>query len=458
MSAAAGAMDRLAWFAQVCGAGLSGADAPVLRVATDSRELRAGDLFVALRGERFDGHDYAAEAAARGAAGIVVERALDLPIPQLKVRDSLAALQDMARAWRGRFAMPVVAVTGSNGKTTTKQLLAAVFAGRGDVLATRGNLNNHIGLPLTLLEMREVHRTAVIEMGANHPGEIALLTGIARPEVGVITQAGDAHLEGFGSREGVARAKGELFAGLPVEGIAAINADDEFAPLWRGLARGRQISFGIEHAADVRATAIIAEPDASRFRLDVPGTAADVRLPLPGRHNVMNALAAAACAVALGLDAAAIAGGLARVRAAQGRVAWKTTSRGARLIDDSYNANPTSMRAGLELLAQQPGRRWAVLGGMAELGPQAAALHEACGRTARGLGIDRLLLLGPAGEHYARGYGAGAERFEALDELVKEITSDAGTDLTMLIKGSRSARMERVVAALCGESSTGAGH
>ncbi|MGQ0621268.1 MAG: UDP-N-acetylmuramoyl-tripeptide--D-alanyl-D-alanine ligase [Panacagrimonas sp.] len=459
-------MATLSWFTRVTGGLLvAPAERRIWHVTTDSRAVRRGYLFVALRGEHFDGHDFAADAAARGAEGIVTERWLDLKIGQIRVRDNLRALQDMARAWRTepnrreRFDAPVVAVTGSNGKTTTKQLLAAVFAQRGPVLATRGNLNNHIGLPLTLLELRSHHRTAVIEMGANHPGEIALLTGIAQPDVGVITQAGDAHLEGFGSREGVARAKGELFAGLSDKGIAVINADDAFAPLWRDLARGPQISFGIDHPADVQATSIRLDAASSRFRLSIPGSAADVNLPLPGRHNVMNALAAAASAAALGLDAGSIAAGLARVEAAQGRVAWKTTTQGARLIDDSYNANPTSMRAGLELLAQQPGPRWAVLGGMAELGATGPGLHEDCGRLARELGIERLLLVGPAGEHYARGFGAGAERFDEVSVLIDMLQAQARDGVTLLVKGSRSAGMERVVNALCPASLTkGASH
>lgn len=451
-------MDRLSWFAHNSGGVLHGADTQVARVTTDTRTLRPGDLFVALRGERFDGHDFVAAAAAAGAAGVVVDRALDIGIPQLRVADTLLALQQMAQAWRTRFNLPLVAVTGSNGKTTTKQLLAAVFARRGEVLATRGNLNNHIGLPLTLLELREAHRTAVIEMGANHAGEIALLTRLARPDVGVITQAGDAHLEGFGSRAGVARAKGELFEGLGPSGIAVINADDAYAPLWRDLAQGRQIRFGIQADADVRARAVLHEQGATRFTLEIPGEVAQVHLPLPGEHNVMNALAAAACGVALGLDAQVIAAGLGRVESAQGRVVWKTTTQGAALIDDSYNANPTSMQAGLALLAQQPGRRWAVLGGMAELGAASAQLHEDCGRAARTLGLDRLLLLGDAGEHYARGWGVGAECFERLDDLVGVLAADAAVGVSLLVKGSRSAGMERVVAVLCGESSMGERH
>jgi UDP-N-acetylmuramoyl-tripeptide--D-alanyl-D-alanine ligase len=457
MSEASAPMAPLSWFAQAMGARIEGgADADVRRVVTDSRGIRAGDLFVALRGERFDGHDFAAGAVRDGAIGVLCERALpDVAVAQLIVGDALLGLQAAAQAWRRRHADPVVAVTGSNGKTTTKQLLAAVFAARGPVLATRGNLNNHIGLPLTLLELRDAHRTAVIEMGANHLGEIARLTELTQPQVGVITQAGDAHLEGFGSREGVARGKGELFVGMGGDGIAVINADDAYADLWRGLARGQQLTFGIELPADVVARRIETRADGSSFELSVPGAEAQVNLPLPGRHNVMNALAAAACGVALGLDAEVIAEGLGRVESAQGRVVWKTTRHGARLIDDSYNANPTSMRAGLELLAQQGGERWAVLGGMAELGDASASLHEACGARARELGIDRLFTLGPSGEAYARGFGRATERYDDADALNRVLAHDLGGGVTVLVKGSRSARMERIVAAQCGETDQG---
>lgn len=451
-------MQRLSELARALGAPLRGADAEYLRVNTDSRSVQPGDLFVALRGERFDAHDFVAAAGAQGAVGALVERALPAAIAQIVVADALAALQAAAHAWRQSFRSPLVAVTGSNGKTTTKQMLAAVFAARGEVLATRGNLNNHIGVPLTLLALREQHSTAVIEMGANHPGEIARLTELAQPDVAVITQAGDAHLEGFGTREGVARAKGELFAGLGPDAIAVINADDEYAGLWCELACSSQIRFGIEQPAEVRAVDIQLSAESSRFVLEVPDDSAQVILPLPGRHNVMNALAASACAVALGLDAQTIAAGLARVEAAQGRVVWKRTPSGARLIDDSYNANPTSMRAGLELLAQQPGQRWAVLGGMAELGPGAPQLHEDCGRLAATLGIERLLVLGPSAEFYARGYGERAERFadfEALAAVLAQglaLPAKVDEGITVLVKGSRSAGMERVVSALCGDA------
>ena len=455
-------MEMLSAAAWRIGAEFVGKDAPFARVISDTRQLQRGDLFVALVGERFDGHDFLRRAASLGAAGAIVSKRIDTELPQIVVADTLRGLQDYACAWRGTFRIPLIGVTGSNGKTTTKQLLAALLASHGPVLATEGNLNNHIGVPLTLTRLRAEHRTAVIEMGANHPHEIAQLSAIAQPDIGVVTQAGDAHLEGFGTREGVARSKGELFSALDARGTAVINADDAYADLWRNLAgSARKLTFGLEAAADVRAEKI--QPitlddgrDGSRFLLVTPGGRAEVTLPLPGRHNIANALAAAACGVALDMDAAAIAAGLAQVQGAAGRVAWKTSRHGAQLIDDSYNANPTSLRAGLELLAARKGRRWAVLGGMAELGSTAPALHEAAGRDAQQLGIDRLYAQGAMAAEYARGYGSGARIFEdsaaliaALDEDLK---NEAADDVTLLIKGSRSARMDAVVQALAATS------
>ncbi|AXQ31635.1 UDP-N-acetylmuramoyl-tripeptide--D-alanyl-D-alanine ligase [Solimonas sp. K1W22B-7] len=452
-------MDRLATLARLLGGELAGTDAGFDRVVTDTRALQPGDLFVALQGDRFDGHNFLEAAAAAGAAGALVSRRVALPLPQVVVGDTLKALQDYAADWRSRFDIPVVAVTGSNGKTTTKQLLASVFAARGPVLATHGNLNNHIGVPLTLLGLREEHRTAVIEMGANHPGEIALLARLARPDVGVITQAGDAHLEGFGSREGVARAKGELFAAL-AGGVAVINADDVYAPLWRDLARHASVlTFGFGEDADVRALHAHPEPpeapSAMQFELRAPNGRQSVRLPLPGRHMVANALAAAACGVALALDLQQVAQGLSAVDAPSGRLSWKTTPQGARLLDDSYNSNPTSLRAGLELLAGMAGKRWAILGGMAELGPGTEQLHADAGRIARDLGIDRLLTLGPLARRAAEAFGRGAQAYDSVEELAAAANQQLDAQTVVLVKGSRSARMERVVAALTGEASAG---
>jgi UDP-N-acetylmuramoyl-tripeptide--D-alanyl-D-alanine ligase len=443
-------MERLAQLAARLDAPLHGADAMFERVCTDTRQLAAGDLFVALRGDRFDGHDYLRQAEQAGAAGALVSRRVESALPQVCVPDTLQALQTYATLWRGLFELPVVAVTGSNGKTTTKQLLASIFAARGPVLATAGNLNNHIGVPLTLLQLRATHRTAVIEMGANHAGEIALLTRLAAPNIGVVTQAGDAHLEGFGSREGVARAKGELFAGLR-QGVAVINADDAYAPLWTGLAADNaRLSFGIEAQADIRASQIELLTDASRFQLDTPHGSARVRLPLPGRHNILNSLAAAACAVALGMDTDEIASGLEQARNLGGRLSVQHTAQGAQLVDDSYNANPGSLRAGMEWLAGLPGERWLILGDMAELGSDRETLHRQAGEQARQLGIQRLYTLGALAALAAQGYGPGAQAYEELETLVRAVRQELAPGVTVLIKGSRSARMERVVAALTG--------
>ncbi|MFT4045506.1 MAG: UDP-N-acetylmuramoyl-tripeptide--D-alanyl-D-alanine ligase [Solimonas sp.] len=433
---------------------LRGRDRRFSQVSTDSRAMLDGALFVALKGERFDGHAFVAQARAAGAVAALVSEFVDVDIAQLKVGDTLVGLQWLARLWRQRFDIPVVAVTGSNGKTTTKQMLAAILRARGPVLATQGNLNNHIGVPLTLLRLRGEHRTAVIEMGANHLGEIARLASIAKPDVGVVTQAGDAHLEGFGSREGVARGKGELFAGLGEHGVAAINAEDVYAPLWQQLAgKAAVLRFGLRDGVDVRALHV--EPQAgagTRFTLLTPQGRAEVLLPVPGRHNVMNALAAASCGIALGLDPAQIAIGLAQMQGAAGRLGWKTTAQGARLLDDSYNANPTSLRAGLDLLAELPGRRWLVLGDMAELGPDAARLHAEAGVEAKRLGIERLFTVGPLAAEAARAFGSGGEPYDSAGQLAGALAPQLDKTITLLVKGSRSARMERVVAALTGEA------
>lgn len=448
-------MEHLSATALRINARLIGQDVAFTRVVTDTRQLRAGDLFVALKGDNFDGHDFVEKAAAVGAVGALVSREIACDLPQLLVPDSLQGLQQFAASWRKDFNLPVVAVTGSNGKTTTKQMLSAIFATRGPVLATLGNLNNHIGLPLTLLSLRKEHHTAVIEMGANHAGEIALLTRLTQPDIGLVTQAGDAHLEGFGSREGVARAKGELFVGMSAHGVAVINADDVYAGLWRELADHRSVlTFGFSAKADVQARHAEVHVDHCTFQLITPVGIAAVRLPLPGRHNISNALGAAACGVALGMDIEHIAMGLGRVEGASGRVSWKTTAQGARLLDDSYNANPSSLRAGMELLAALPGERWLVLGGMAELGADAAKLHYEAGVVAKSLGIQRLFAFGDLAAEAAKAFGEGAEAHSELEALTLALRAGLNKDIALLVKGSRSSRMERVVATLCETATT----
>ena len=447
----ASTMESLSEVAERLGARVLGSDRRFERVVSDTRQVRAGDLFVALKGERFDAHEFVLQAEALGAVGSLVAHEVAGASAQVVAGDTLLALQRYAQSWRRDFKLPVIGVTGSSGKTTTKQLLAAVCAARGAVLATEGNLNNHIGVPLTLLRLRAAHATAVIEMGANHAGEIAELAALAAPTIGIVTQAGDAHLEGFGSRDGVAHAKGELFAALD-GGVAIINADDPYAPLWTTLAaRASRIRFGFDASADVTASGIELAPDHSRFQLHTPAGSSAVMLPLPGRHNIANALSAAAAGIALQLTPAQIAAGLAQARPAAGRLSLKTTPQGARLLDDSYNANPTSLRAALELLATLPGQRWLVLGDMKELGADAAALHEAAGREARALGIARIYTHGALSQRAAAGFGGG-HSFDRLEDLIErlraDLDSDLGADVSVLVKGSRSSRMERVVAAL----------
>jgi UDP-N-acetylmuramoyl-tripeptide--D-alanyl-D-alanine ligase len=457
---------RLSEAARALSAPFQGADVDVRSVATDSRTLEPGALYVALRGQRFDGHRFLDAAARAGAIAALVDAqgAAHRPgsLPIVTVDDTRLALGGLAANWRGRFELPVVALTGSSGKTTVKEMLAAILreaAGSADaVLATRGNLNNDIGVPLMLLELRERHRYAVLEMGMNHTGEISYLTRLARPDVALVTNAGSAHIEYLGSREAIARAKGEIFEGLGERGVAVVNADDAYAPMWRGLAVGKRvIDFSIERAAQVMATYRLRAFD-SEVVLKADGAEAIARLDAPGVHNVRNALAAAAAAVALDVPLATIAAGLARYSGVKGRLQKKNASGGALVIDDTYNANPESSRAAIDVLAQSQGRRIFVFGDMGELGADAPRLHAEVGTHAKAAGIDRLIAFGDHAAEAARAFGAGATHHESLDALLDEVRSLLGPGVTVLVKGSRFMRMERVVAALCGTSARGGAH
>jgi UDP-N-acetylmuramoyl-tripeptide--D-alanyl-D-alanine ligase len=428
---------------------LVGADNQFHGVSIDSRDLEAGNLFVALKGPTHDGHDHAAAALARGAAGLLVERPLDLPVPQIVVGSTLSALGRLAAAWRAELNLPLVAVTGSNGKTTVKEMIAAILSQVGPTWATRGNLNNHIGVPLTLLSLDAGYRFGVIEMGANHAGEIASSTGLTRPQVAMITNAGRAHLAGFGSLDGVAHAKGEIYGGLASGGKAIVNADDRYAALWHALNETRSVlTFGLGEA-DVSAGFSI---DRNGIRLTVrhPGGRFKCRLRLLGEHNVRNALAATAAALALGVEPAAIAAGLETVRPVEGRLAPRHGRDGARIIDDSYNANPTSLAAAIAVLKVISGRRILVLGDMGELGDGAEAAHAEAGRQAKAAGIDALYSIGPlaraASEAFARGH-----HFANPAALIAALRQALGPEVTVLVKGSRSSRMEQVVDALCSQ-------
>jgi UDP-N-acetylmuramoyl-tripeptide--D-alanyl-D-alanine ligase len=444
---------RLALAAREIGGALQGEDAPFRGCSTDSRTLEPGALFFALRGANFDGHDYLAAASRRGAAGAVVERVpAGTPLPVIAVADSRLALGCLSGAWRRLFSIPFVAVTGSNGKTTVKEMLAAIFSRLAPTLSTTGNLNNDIGVPLTLFRLGSEHRYGVIELGANHPGEIASLVALVEPDVAVITQCAPAHLEGFASVEGVARAKAEIFDGLPAAGTAVINNDDDHAPLWRaGCAGRRQLSFGLRPGADVTATQVRTGSDGTHFLLNSGGALHPIALALPGLHNVMNALAAAACAIALGIEPGPIAAGLETVRAVKGRLQLKHGQNGARVIDDTYNANPASLDAALAVLAASPGRHWLALGDMGELGESGPELHARAGSGARNAGVERLFALGDLCRRAVEAFGPGASHFPSAEALSASLRPALAPDVTVLVKGSRAMAMERVVAAITEE-------
>jgi UDP-N-acetylmuramoyl-tripeptide--D-alanyl-D-alanine ligase len=442
-------------FSQVAawvGGRLAGADGQFHGAGSDSRTIASGMLFIALRGPHHDGHDHLADAAQRGAAAALVERQLPVQIPQIIVADTHAALGQLGSAWRHHLGLPLVAVTGSNGKTTVKEMIAAILSKAGATLATRGNLNNDIGMPLTLLRLDEHYRNAVIEMGANHPGEIAYLVKLARPQVAVITNAAAAHLEGFGTVEGVARAKGEIFAELASDGVAVINADDAYAELWRAMAgHCRIFTFGLDQPADVSAR-WHGDALGSTLQLQTPLGTAELKLTLAGRHNVMNALAATAAALAMGVGLEAVVAGLEGLQSVSGRLQIRQGLNGSTIIDDSYNANPTSLRAGIDVLASCAGQRYLALGDMGELGSESARLHSEAGSYARQAGIDRIYATGPLSARAVTAFGAGAHHFSEQQQLITALRADLAETVTVLVKGSRSSRMERVVAALTGES------
>ena len=449
----------LAEFARACGGGLSGNDAAYTDVVSDSRTLAPQQLFVALRGPRFDGHEFVGAALALGAAGALVDAEQPVRLAQIIVPDTQAALERAARHWRAGFTGALVGVAGSNGKTTAKEMTAAILGQSGNCLATRGNLNNHIGVPLTLLRLTPAHRFAVVEMGANRAGEVAALVSIARPTIGMITNAGAEHLEGFGNLEGVARAEGEMVAGLTAGATAVINADDEFAGLWRALTPARVVTFGVREPADFSAaevhTSVGSEGFLTQFRLSAPAGSAAIHLAVGGAHNVANALAAAAAAASAGAGLQHIAAGLAAVRAVPGRLQFKQGASGAWLIDDSYNANPSSVRAAIEVLSSLAGRKWLVLGDMAELGEFAEAAHSAIGEFARAHGVERLYATGSLAARAVDSFGAGAQWYSDAAALTAALTGALGKaapDVRLLIKGSRVNRLERVVDALAADS------
>lgn len=442
--------------AHAVGGTLIGADGEFTGVSTDSRAIRRGELFVALRGERFDGHEFAVDCLRGGAAAAMVDEGWATrghPGPWITVADTRRALGALAAHWRDRFTPLIAAVTGSNGKTTVKEMLAAILrAAAGSeqaVLATEGNLNNDIGLPQTLFRLDAGHRYVVLEMGMNHAGEIDYLTRLARPDVALVNNAMPAHLEGLGSVEGVARAKGEIFAGLTGDGTAIINVDDAYAGLWRQLAAPHRIlSFGLDRPADVSASYQL-QADGSEILLRTPQGEAGLRLAAPGLHNVRNALAATAAALAMGVPLATVVAGLQHYHGAKGRLQRRHGHAGCTLLDDTYNANPASVRAAIDVLAACPGRRYLVLGDMGELGTQSVQLHREVGAYALAAGLDAVLTLGELAREY------GGQHYDTPQALADALRPKLGPEATVLVKGSRFMRMERVVALLGEEENKG---
>ena len=424
----------------------------VERVHTDTRSLRRGDLFVALRGERFDANDFLAQAKAGGAVAAIAERGLEAAgLSGLEVADSGAALMRLGGGWRARHSLPLIAVTGSNGKTTVTQMIAVIlrtWLGEAS-LATQGNLNNQIGVPLTLLRLRETHRAAVVELGMNHPGEIAQLAAIAAPTVALVNNAQREHQEFMASVEAVARENGSVIGALPADGTAVFPADDVHAPLWRELAGARRVMrFATEGEAEVTGQGAWAV-DHWNVTLDTPAGRASVALRVAGAHNVRNALAAAACALAAGCPLDAIVRGLQDFEPVKGRSQLQRVVRGGRtvtLVDDSYNANPDSVRAAIDVLAGLPGPRWLLLGDMGEVGDQGPAFHAEVGGYAKQRGIESLWTAGALCRHAAQAF-AGARHFDGVEALVAALNG-APPAASVVVKGSRFMKMERVVAAL----------
>lgn len=440
---------RLQDTARLLAGEVSGDDVAFTTVSIDSRQTPSGSLFVALTGPNFDGHDFIAAARERGACAALVSRPVADPLPQVRVADTRLALGQLASAWRSHFTGPLIALTGSNGKTTLKEMIAAILRQQSPTLATEGNLNNDLGVPLTLLRLNAEHGYAVIEMGANHHGEIAYLTGLARPDVAIINNAGPCHLEGFGDVAGVARGKGEIFQGLGPDGVAIINRNDPYADYWAGLNLGRRIvDFGLDHPAAVSGQMI--DPVNNRFRLIAAAGEVEITLPLPGQHNIRNALAAAAATLAVGATLTDIRRGLETLHGVHGRMQRLRGRQGGAVIHDAYNANPASLAAALQAVGAESGRKWLVLGDMRELGPAADDLHAQSGREARRVGFERLYALGEHSQAAAVAFAEGGRHYYQVETLIADLTGDLQDHdpVVVLIKGSRGMRMERVVAAL----------
>jgi len=455
----------LSRIARLTGGRLHGDDVQVDAIGTDTRALDADNnhavLFVAFKGENFDGHDHVATAASKGVRAALVNRELDVPLPQIVVGNTEHALAAFAAGLQRERDADVVAITGSNGKTSVKTLLRSILERTGRTYANPGNRNNEIGLPLAVIDAPEDAEYAIYEMGAGKPGDIAYLTGVVKPDAALVNNIAPAHLERMGSLLGVADTKAAIYETLPADGVAVINADDAFAPYFAERAHGRRIvRFGLEATADVSARDIRSDADGSRFRMTTPQGEIAIALPLPGRHNISNALAAASLALGLGASLDSIAAGLDAALPVAGRLITHRLGNGVYLIDDSYNANPGSLNAAIDLLGSSDGKAWLVLGDMRELGADGQALHAEAGRRAKAAGITQLYALGALSAMAAEAFGAGARTFDSHDALASALRADFETvpaTVRVLVKGSRGSAMDRIVTALLSDGE-GASH
>lgn len=451
---------RLTEAAQWMHAKFAGEDKPITGVAIDSRALSENELFFALIGERSNGHDFIEEATRKRAAGVVVSQTVNSELPQLYVEDTCRALGNLARGYRKQFNLPMAAITGSYGKTTVKEMLARILAVEGPVLATQGNLNTGIGVPLTLVRLTPEHRFAVIEMGARKKGDIRYLMELANPTVALINNAGIAHIEIFGSENDVRNAKGELYAGLREDGIAVLNAEDPHLSYWQSLLRGQTVfTFGFGTTADLRISGVQSSNQDSHFKLHYQDQTLPIKLQALGEHNVRNSLAAAATALAMGASLHAVQEGLQLFTPVTGRLQFKkgnlNINININIIDDTYNANPVSMRAALAVLASQPDEKWFVMGDMLELGEHAETWHGDIGEEAKRLGVHRMFGIGKLTKNAIVAFGSNGKHYNDKSTLISELINqiqdlqkELHKNVTVLIKGSRGMRMEEVVAAL----------
>lgn len=446
---------RLEKIARLLSAQLVGKDATVTGISIDTRTIKGGELFVAIKGPNFDGHDFILDALNKGAVACLVETNTDVSKlgdnkSFVKTENTHAALGLLSRLWRQEFNIPLIAITGSNGKTTVKEMLASILQQQHRVLATEGNLNNDFGVPLTLFRLHKEIDAAVIEMGANHLGEIKYLVNLALPDVAIITNAGSAHIEGFGSLENIAKAKGEIYEGLAKEGFAIINADDHFSDYWKKIVKGKKVmTFGINNKADVM-TEWTAKANGSELKLTTPEGNCKINLKLLGVHNIMNVLAAVTAAIAVHIPLQQIVKGIESLKPVNGRLQIKPGLNDSCLIDDTYNANPTSLMAAINVLREFKGKRYLALGDMGELGNNSIKLHKEAGLYAKEKGVDSLFSYGELAASAATEFGNNGFSYEKQEEMIDALRSELTKDVTLLVKGSRSMHMENVVNALAG--------